>query len=51
MPSNLVPNLSDAKLKTLYKLLSEYRKHIAAEQPLAAQIISVVLKWIDEDIT
>jgi hypothetical protein len=50
MPSNPVPNLSQAKLKQLAHLLSEYAKHIEGEQPLAAQIIRIVYKWVDDDI-
>jgi hypothetical protein len=50
MPSTPVPNLTQAKLKQLAKLLSEYAKHIEGEQPLAAQIIRLVFKWVDEDI-
>jgi hypothetical protein len=51
MPSNPVPNLSDTSLKHLYKLLSQYKAHIQAEQPLAGTILAVVLKWIDDDIS
>jgi hypothetical protein len=36
MPSNLIPNLTQAQLKQLLKLLEDYSKHIGAEQPLAA---------------
>lgn len=50
MPSNLVPNLSQPKLKQLLKLLSEYAKHIEGEQPLAAQVIRLVWRWVDGDI-
>ena len=42
--------LSDAKLKQLCKLLSEYAKHIEKEQPLAATVIRLVYRWVDDDI-
>jgi hypothetical protein len=50
MPSNPVPNLTQQKLKTLCNLLAEYAGHIHAEQPLAAQIISIVVTWVKGDI-
>ena len=50
VPSNPIPNLSQQQLKILAKLLSAYAKHIEAEQPLAAQIIRMIYKWVDDDI-
>ena len=50
MPSNPVPNLSNAELCKLAKLLAKYCKHIAQEQPLAAHIIHVVMTWVKDDL-
>lgn len=50
MPSNLEPNLSQIQLMSLLRLLKAYSKHIAGEQPLAAQVIDLVLRWVNEDI-
>jgi len=50
MPSNLVPPPSQAQLKQLHKLLKLYAAHIWGDQPLAADIIRVVLTWIQDDI-
>ena len=50
MPSNPTPNLSQSDLKKLLNLLLVYAKHIATEQPLAAQVINMVCDWIKDDI-
>lgn len=50
MPSNPTPNLSQADLRKLDKLLSAYAKHIKGEQPLAAEIIDRVAVWVRDDI-
>ncbi len=49
MPSNPVPNLSQANLTVLARLLRTYAAHIEGEQPLAAQIIHLVLRWVMDD--
>lgn len=48
--ANIVPNLTQVKLKQLQKLLSEYAAHIRGEQPLAAEVILMVCKWVSDDI-
>jgi len=50
MPSNLTPNLEQPKLKQLHKLLEHYMEHIKGEQPLAAEVIRLILQWISDDI-
>lgn len=50
MPTNQVPNLSQRDLKQLKKLLNDYARHIASEQALAGQVISLIAMWVDEDI-
>ncbi len=42
--------MTDAELKRLMKLLSKFREIIGKEQPLAAQVISLVYKWVDEEL-
>jgi hypothetical protein len=47
---NFIPNLKQAQLKMLHKLLFAYGKHIHGEQALAAAIIYEVCSWIKNDI-
>jgi hypothetical protein len=42
--------MTQHKLKLLSKLLVEYAAHIGEQQPLAAQILRLVVKWVDKDI-
>lgn len=42
--------MTDANLKRLLKLLSEFRSLIEKDNPLAAQVISLVYRWVDEEL-
>lgn len=50
MPSNPNPNLSQAELMTLAKLLRRYEHYIRGEQPLGAEVIGSVARWVTDDI-
>lgn len=42
--------MTNARLKQLAKLLSEFATLIANDNPLAAQVVRLVYKWVDEEI-
>lgn len=42
--------MNDKALKQLEKLLNEFYKVIYEEQPLAAQVIALVRRWVTDEI-
>lgn len=45
------PPMTDAELKRLCKLLTKFGALIGHEQPLAGQVVSLVHRWVDNEIT
>jgi hypothetical protein len=42
--------MTQAKLKQLLQLLGEFKQLIGKEQPLAGQVISLIWRWVDDEI-
>jgi hypothetical protein len=42
--------MNKTQLKQLCKLLAMYAKYIGREQPMAEEVIMLVVRWVKEDI-
>jgi hypothetical protein len=40
------PQMSQKKIRQLYKLLADYAKQLKREQPLAAQVVNMIAGWV-----
>jgi len=43
---NDVPALSQTELKRLYRLLASFTEMVRQDQPLSAQVVSLVRSWV-----